>query len=278
MIKKIHFFVPLIIALSMTSCNNHKIASVNSHSCTTSDTQQMFNLGDYEYYSASVLPTITQDGELYAILSREAYGTKYKLGKWHKYDDFSGSRDKGETHPIMTAAHEFLQEAILELALGWNLAQTTSFIKPENNNTWAVIAYSKDKNACEEHSRTIRNVTYITHFDDYKDMLFNNFHEARKKEMERYNKEGTPKHHRTNVEKDMLAKVKWSDLKAAICAEQNPTNEIVTVEALVMNPKTKRFRQETIQLRPFLVIKLRPYFLGNGYAQGEDEKIRLYQD
>ena len=109
-------------------------------------------------------------------------------------------------------------------------------------------------------------------------MLFNNFHEARKKEMERYNKEGVSQSQRTNVEKDRLAKVKWSDLKAAICAEQNPTNEIVEVEALVMNPKTKRFRKQTVQLRPFLVMKLRPFFLGCAYAQGEHEKIRLYQD
>jgi len=277
MLKKMRFFLPLIIALSMTSCNNSKITSPKTN-CIQYDIQQVFNVSSFDYYSASVLPTITEDGELYAILSREAYGRRYKLGKLHKYDDFSGSRDKGETHPIMTAAHEFWQESILGVIFGWTLPQVETLIKPENNNTWAVIAYAKDRNPSDEHSRSIRNVTYIMHFDEYKDMLFNNFHDARKKEMERYIREGTPKHHRTNVEKDMLAKVKWSDLKAAICAEQNPTTEIVEVEALVMNPRTKRFRKETIQLRPFLVIKLRPFFMGNAYAQGEHEKIRLYQD
>lgn len=276
MLKKSNFFMMLIIGLSLTNCGNKYVYDLSVCEPTPA-VQQQFSLADYDYYSASVFPTITEDGVLYGILSREAFGRKNKFGKLHKYDDFSGSRDEGEVHPIETAAHEFLQEGILEKILQWNLKQTEEFIKPENGNTWSIIACSIDKNPDVPHVRKTRNVTYLTHFDQYKDVLFNKFHDARKQEVEQYKKEGISKQHWTNAEKDRLAKVKWDDLKAAII-NQEDLNEIVEVEALVMNPKTKRFKKQTIQLRPFLVIKLRPFFMNESYQQGEHEKIRHYQN
>lgn len=286
MLKKWSLLITLIATLSLTNCKSTQI--VKSNPCTEEipTKTQSFSLADYDYYSASVLPTITEKGKLYAILSREATGSRdkkgkpTKYGKLYKYDDFSGGKDEGETHPEQTAAHEFLQEAILNGTLGWDLAKTEEFINPENNNTWAVIAYSTEGNPNAPHIRKTRNVTYLVHFDKYKDIFFNNFHEAREKEIEQYIKNNTPKHHWTNAEKDMLAKVEWNDLKIAILNEKDP-QAIVKVDALVMNPKTKRFRKQKIDLRPLLIVKLRPFLLDDAdetYQQGEHEKIRHYQD
>ena len=270
MVKKYSFLTAFLIGFSLIGCDTYDTKAIEP---IIPSTKQLSN---YRFYSASVLPTITENDELYAILSREAFGRRYKYGKLHKYDDFSGSRDKGEKHPIETAAHEFLQEGILAKTLGWDLDQTKSFIDPKNENTWAIIAYSADANSDVPHMKKTRNVTYLTHFDKYKDTFFDNFHDARKKEIERYKKEGLSKNHWTNAEKDRLAKIKWRNLKKAIL-EQEDQNEIVEVEALVMNHR-KKFKKQTIQLRPFFVIKLRSFFSDDDYEQGENDKVRFYQD
>src|SRR5579863_415223 len=149
---------------------------------------QTFRLSQFDHLSAAVLPTFTHRNVKWAILSREAYGRTKK----HTYDAFSGGKDKGETHPIQTAAHEFLQEAILELVLDWDLKDVEKFIDPENENTWIVVAYepyfailrqasdfakaSSDTQDERMKSRPIRNVTYIVNFNKYKTKLFNNFY------------------------------------------------------------------------------------------------------
>lgn len=282
MLKKFSLLLTLIATLGLTGCDHKQIPSTASYA--SSQNIPAFSLADYNHYSASVLPTITEKGELYAILSRETTGSPKKkdgtpntYGKFHKYDDFSGGKDKDETHAEETAAHEFFQEAMLEKTLGWDLAKTREFIKPENKNTWAVLAYSAEDNPNALHIRKSRNVTYLTSFDDYMNQFCNNFSDARKQEIAQYKKNGTPKWNWTNAEKDRIAKVKWSDLRTAILDEEDPT-AIITVGALVMNPRTKRFERKTIDLRPFLVVKLRPFLLDETYEQGEHKKIRHYQE
>lgn len=274
MIKKLRFFLPLVITLSLTSCNSN-----GPHLDLTSNNNpqaEVFNLAEYECYSGSVLTTYTRNGELWALLPREAYGRKGKFGKLHKYDDFSGSKDEGETHPIQTAAHEFLEEGNLPNVLGWNQAQTEDYIKPENGNTWMIVAYSKDKDDCNPHSKAIRNVTYIVHFDKHIDIFLKNFYPERKKEVARYDRERVPNHKRITVEKDLLSAVRWTDLATAI-VNQKDFNEIARVEALVLNPKTNRFKKEIIELRPFFPMKLHSFFVGDPYTQGELPIIRHYQ-
>jgi hypothetical protein len=139
-----------------------------------------------------------------------------------------------------------------------------------------VIAYSKDKDACDPHSKSIRNVTYIVHFDKYIKKFLEKFYSERKKEVARYDKERVPNHKRVTIEKDILSEVRWADLTSAII-NQKDFNEIAEVEALVMNPRTSRFEKEIIQLRPFFPIKLRSFFLGDPYTQGELPMIRHYQ-
>jgi hypothetical protein len=268
MLKKKHdLFISLIIGLTAIGWTETKY-------CNTVQTP---SLADYSYISASVLPTITEKGELYAILAREAYGKKYKLGKLHKYDDFSGSKENEDTNIATSAAREFLEEGILAKTLGWTLGETENFIEHNNENTWAVIVYSKKPDQCSSESRDVRNVTYLTHFDNYKRKFFRNFYKARRQEEKRYNKEHARQSERTTIEKDRIAKVKWNDLKKAIVEQEN-SNDLVLVDALVMNPKTNRFVHEEVTLRPFLVIKLRPFFLDNPHKQGESEKIKFYND
>lgn len=244
--------------------------------------EQTFRLSEFNHLSAAVLPTFTHRNIKWAILSREGYGATK-----HTYDSFSGGKDKGETHPIQTAAHEFLQEAILELVLNWNLEDTENFINPENKNTWAVIAYEKNPSFAKAtegkykpknpKSRAVRNVTYIVNFNRYKTKFFDRFYDAREQELARYKAEKIPGRYRVTTEKDRLAKVRWSSLEKAI-VNQKHRNDPVTVSAYVLNPETKEFNKETITLRPILIMTLRPLFLGCSYEEGENEKIRYYYD
>jgi hypothetical protein len=238
----------------------------------TISSAQSFELSEYNHYSAAVLPTFTRRNIKWAILSREGYGKSKYL-----YDSFSGGKDKGETHPVQTAAHEFLQEAILEPILGWDLETAENFIDPNKENTWMALAYSKDKNPYNAQSRDIRNVLYIVNFNKYKTKLFNNFYYAREQELIRYERERTPSKYRTNTEKDRIAKVRWSELECAICDQQN-SYDPVTVSAYVLNPDTEQFDKETITLRPILVKTLRAFFTGQPYEEGDNEKIRHYYE
>lgn len=253
-IRKI--FIPLLIATGIVACNS-----------------TLFNLTEYNYKSASVLPTFMHRNVKYAILSREAFG----ISKKHTYDDFSGGRDAGEMDPTLSAAREFHEEGALEEALGWSLSETKNFIDLNKENTHVVVAYSKDKNICTPQSRDIRNVTYITNFSAYSTELFDNFYDALAREEARYDALGTPGKHRVTTEKDRIAKVKWNDLKRAIIKQKDTSNPIY-VRASVMDPQTRRFRKERITLRPFLAMKLRSFFLDQPYEQSENDKIRFYHD
>lgn len=234
---------------------------------------QSFQLAEYDHESAAVLPTFTRRNIKWAIISREGYG----ITKKHTYDSFSGGKDKGETHPVQTAAHEFLEEAILEPILGWDLETTENFIDPEKEYTWMVLAYSKDKNPKNPKSRDVRNVLYIVNFNKYKTKFFNKFYNARAQELERYEAAGIPGKYRTTTEKDRVAKVRWKDLEDAICNQKNKYNP-VTVSAYVLDPETNYFDKETVTLRPILVMTLRPFFNCQEYEEGENEKIRHYYE
>lgn len=251
-------FIPLVIALNIAG-------SINSRG---------FLLSELDYKSAAVLPTFTRRNTKWAVISREGYG----ITKKYTYDSFSGGRDKGEDNVILSAAREFHEEGILEQALGWSLEETEKYINPDKTeNTWAVIAYSRDKDISNPKSRDIRNVTFLTNFTAYKTKLFDNFYDARKRELARYDELGIPGKHRHTTEKDRIAKVRWSDLKKAILSQKN-SHDPVYVCAYVMNPTTRKFCKRTVRLRPILVITLRPFFANEPYEQDQNEKIRLYRE
>ncbi len=55
------------------------------------------------------------------------------------------------------------------------------------------------------------------------------------------------------------------------------SSETVYVPARVLDPVTQRkYIQKNIKLRPYLVMKLRPYFLNEPYEVGESDKVRIY--
>lgn len=211
-------------------------------------------LSDFDFGAASVLPVFTDAvGTKYLILSREAHGTDKGT-----YDDFGGKRDyigpkqnqKRESHPVITAAREFFEEAILALSIRLSLQKTREFIDLKASNTEAVVAYG-------------HNVTYITDFGVYADQFFDNFYKA-------FNTT-TSKH---SKEKDRIAVVRWDTLCTTIA--QNKFNTGVTIHALVLNPSGQRWDNERIQLRGFFVKKTRPLFTNQPYQPGSNKKIRFY--
>jgi hypothetical protein len=252
MFKKINL-IPLLTALFII--NIFPMAS-----------QPSFNLATYDYKAASVLPIYKElDQQEYVILTREIWGKDKGT-----YDDFSGGRNKGEMHPIETAAREFWEEGILNETLGWSLEDTKNFIDPQNNNTLQIIIYSKDRDPNNPQSRNSRSVTYIVNFDKYGNTLLNHFYDALT--VEKIKHTTSPhKGKRSTMEKDLIASVPLSKFKEAII---NNTNK---VEALIINPETREFYHQKIILRPFLISKLRPYFLNKPYEQGENEKIKYYK-
>ncbi|HJZ23432.1 MAG TPA: NUDIX hydrolase [Candidatus Babeliales bacterium] len=235
MLKKQSILLPLALLLGLTSCVN-----------TNADSR----LSSYAYRSASVLPVVTYDNDAYVILSREAFGKSRGT-----YDDFGGSRDKGEGHPVITAAREFYEEAILGETIGLTIAEVQDYIDINTtNNTGYIVAHSQGR---------AKNVTYITDFDCYKTKFLDSFYQAR--------------HNATDVhlkEKDRIAVVKWTVLEETF-AQSKKVNDL-TIKAFVLSPKTKTYHPAHIKLRPYFVKKLRPFFVGEPYTQGLSKKIRFY--
>jgi 8-oxo-dGTP pyrophosphatase MutT (NUDIX family) len=209
-------------------------------------------LSQFPFRAASVLPLITHNNELCVILSREAFGSARGT-----YDDFGGSRDKGEEHPVVTAAREFYEEAILQKTIGLNVKEVQNYIDIiKTDNTLYVVAYS------QKHTK---NVTYVTDFNQYKDEFLNNFYPARRDVADFHLRE-----------KDRIAIVRYEDLEIAAAKTENTKN--AKIQALVLDPKTQEWYHSHIKLRPFFVQKLRPFLLNQTYEQGLDEKIRFYNE
>lgn len=216
--------------------------------------QQLQKLSNYNFYAAAVLPVThftskkTGKATKYVILGREAAGKDVGT-----YDDWGGSRDKGEKHPVETAAREFYEEGILKDTLGMDLKTTTAFIDPKSKANEVVIASE-------------RAVTYIVNFTSDDIVKFRkNFNAARNKQTSWKNKE-----------KDRIATVRWDVFVAAI--QGSKFNKGVTVNARLIDPATGKEDKNatTITLRPWLVKRLRPYVTNQQFQYGQNKKIRFY--
>jgi len=216
---------------------------------------QAQTLSNYTFKVSAVLPVTyftNKKGKStkYVILGREAAGKDAG-----SYDDFSGGRDKGETHPVVTAAREFYEEGILQDTLGMNLEATNARINlsSKSNTTEAVIANEKA-------------VTYIVNFSGAEIRQFRtNFHSARAKQKSwKYQ------------EKDRIATVRWDKFAAAI--QSSKSDKGVTVKARLIDPATGKedANSTTITLRPYLVKRLRPYITNQQCQFGKTNKIRFY--
>jgi hypothetical protein len=213
-------------------------------------THESMSLSTFQHQSGSVLPLYTVNDTDYLLLSRERLGRDRGT-----YDDWGGQRDPGEDHPIITAAREFHEEAVIDKTIGMNLQQTCNYIDTYNNNTAYVIANTSDQGN--------RHVTYIVRFDEYMSLFINNFYTAVRKATAPENKE-----------KDRLAVVKLSDLKYVVGGTLR--NKGVFVPAQIIDPITGKYKTEKVVLRPYFVIKLRSFFTDQPYKEGEDARIRFY--
>ena len=132
----------------------------------------------------------------YALLSRESRGRNTGT-----YDAFSGSRERGQNHPVQTAAMELWEEGILENTLGWSKQKTKQYIDLQNGKTENIFV-----------SRIIRTrrcghgVLYITKFST-KDI--NKWRSGFYPALQTKKRAGQHKF----TEKDRIAVVSWSDLK-----------------------------------------------------------------
>lgn len=202
-------------------------------------------LKDLQYGCASVLPYTSwpsKSNARYVLLGQEAFGRDANT-----WDDFGGSRDLGENHPIATAAREFAEETEF---LYMNQKQAQRWLEVDAGNTKVVVAKNK-------------NATYITRFDQ--------------QDLARFTKKFNSRARR-NTEKKALAWVKWDNLEHAISSAQRDSNgklKSVKVWAQVLDRNNKSHGQ-LITLRPFLVVKLRDYFTHKNYVTGKNPKIRFY--
>jgi hypothetical protein len=182
-------------------------------------------------------------------------------------------KNKTETHPVVSAAREFYEEAILKETIGLDdVKQTIQFLK---NNSEYILSYAQH-NGCDPHNkRDACNVTYIADFNQYKDQFFKNFYIARE-QAKKF----------TFKEKDRIAVVSWKNLQNAIVGSNSWVKRFfsslfskdITVSAMELDPHTLNFKPTTITLRPWLVKKLRPFFLNKPYQQGMNKKIRHYSE
>ena len=214
-------------------------------------------LSSFNHQAGFVVPVTTYVNKGtrtdYVILSREAGGSDKGT-----YDAFGGKRDKEDgNHPVTTAAREFFEEAITVSTLGKSEKQMKDYIDLKNGNTRHIFA------VCSK-SGSGRNVLYMTGFShtDFNNLI-NKFANARaSKTRNRYK------------EKDRIAKIRLSDLRAAI--SRAGSHHGVTVKAEVTDLKGKT-TTKTITLRPVLAKMLSGYSKGSTYQTGKDRKIRFYR-
>jgi hypothetical protein len=207
-------------------------------------------LSDFDFNSASVLIYHKEGNTGYYTLTSEAAGRDKGT-----FDDFGGKRDKGENHPIVTAAREFHEEAIIGDTLNLNLKSMRRYL---NKNAKHILAYTTKKGSGQ--------VTYvITWSESTYNQWCNSFYQARKNAIDSHNRE-----------KNIIADIEENDLKDAIC-NQNGTNNI-TVPALVKDPATGERINQMIILRPFYVMKTRGFMCDEPYVRGVNKKVKFYSD
>lgn len=202
----------------------------------------------------AVLPTfIDSNGTKQVILARETGGCDRGA-----YDDFSGKAERCDGHPVISAAREFWEEAILEKTIGFSKNDVKDYIDQTNSNTEYIIVYTNSY-----HGKTTHNVVYITDFTPYAQQLLNNFYTARQQTFDR-----------SCREKDSIATIDWNTLKNTIAnAGRRATVQIM---ASVIDPITQQASDEMIILRPIFVSKLKLFFQDKAFQQGAHEKVRFY--
>lgn len=217
--------------------------------------QQPTPLSKFGYTGAWVLPTthFMKNGKRvkYVVLGRETGGRDKG-----KYDAFGGKRDRGEKHPVVTAAREFYEEAITSSTLGVNEKAIRTYIDLKAGNTGCIMGIN-DTRPKQKH------VLYMTNFKG-KDIakLERSFAAARNRQQRWKYKE-----------KDCIACVRWDRLVIAI--KSSTSNTGVKVQATVTDLRGKK-SHKTIELRGVLVKILRSYIEGKPSTKGKNPKIKYW--
>jgi hypothetical protein len=206
-------------------------------------------LSEYDYKTASVQLCFTDNNNVEWLILFQ--------GTDKMYDDCAGHKNDDEHHPVITATRALYDQIISPETIGLSRVQLRHFIDiVKSDNT-------KDVAVCAQ--RRMRNVTYITQFDQYKDLLFKTFPDAREHA-----------HKIENREKDRIAIVEKNSL-IQLLEKQKNKGRFVKISALEQDPKTKKFCARTITLRPFYVKKMRDYLLDKPYTPGLNPKVRFYR-
>lgn len=176
----------------------------------------------------------------FAVLGKEDCGSARNT-----YDDFGGATDPGETGED-TAIREFFEEAgNSKIVLDLDLKDIKNHIDPKNGNIEQIVAQ-------ENLGFGTNAITYIARFPadivhKFKDRFIN----ARN---------ATADHH--YQEKDAIALFPFDELQQAItaCPDQDPS---ITMPALIIasTDHCDINAIKRVKVRPFLVIKLRDYFI-----------------
>ena len=215
------------------------------------------SLSGFKHGGAWVLPITTYYKKAdkrnidYVVLAREAGGRDQGT-----YDAFGGDIEKGETHPVVTAAREFAEEAITSSTMGMNNDAVLNHIDLDAGNTEAIIAVDDTKYKA-------RNVIYVTNFhESLMTNLKKNFAYARSKATKWKYKE-----------KDRIAMVRFSNLKNAIINSKFNTGVSVLASVTDLQGNTQSVK---ITLRPVFVRIMRSYFEGKPHTKGHNSKIQFY--
>jgi hypothetical protein len=230
--------------------------SILGYNCETLSSSDTYELEHFAYGAAWVLPLtsyrIENDQTEYIVLGKEAYGPDKGT-----YDAFGGKKDHSDNKKsLITAAREFVEEAITQLTLDMSIDRAKNHIDLRSQNTTAILAINDIKYKA-------RTVTYLSRFSySAIEKLVTNFPQARAKV-----------HHHAQREKNGIAIVTRSDFEAAV--KGSLKNSHITVSAKVWDDKGN-VADETITLRPIFVRLMRSYVENKPYEQGKDPRIRFY--
>lgn len=201
------------------------------------------------------LPTKKGKPKDHYIISRNAFG-QYK----GTFDDFGGSRDPQETHPVQTAAREFYEEALAGPVLKKSIKNLEKKIDLAGKDTQAVLVQSIPGKGGKSNY-----VTFIARFGQNSSRKMTHaFGAARAK----------PGLAFAFKEKDQIALVRVDKLKQALL--NNPNNNNVFVPAKVYAGIKPVGKISTIKLHPFFAKRIRAKYQGKPIAIGTDNRVKLY--
>lgn len=226
---------------------------VNLAACSLMQAQQAPALSDFNHQAAFVLPLTLHNEREMILLGREAAGNDQGL-----YDSFGGKRDYEDgSHPVVTAAREFYEEAITRLTLDMPFSTVRHYIDLKAGNTEYIFAVQSMRG-------NARHVVYLSNFSP---TLFQQL-----KETFGFAFENAPAGRRFR-EKDEIASVFLSDVLEAIVDSRS--NRGIQVIAHVIDLRGNR-STKLITLRPIFARMLRGYAEARAYVEGKDPRIRFY--